>query len=79
MGKIITGVTLQTLPRAVREAGLKPGQRFTVIVEGDTDEDVFAQMQQIADTVSARVAADGFTEDDVMRILNEEDDISRNQ
>jgi len=79
MGKVIMGVTLQTLPKAVREAGLRPGQRFTVIVDGDTNDDVFEKMKQIADTVSARVAADGFTEDDVMRILNEEDKVSRNQ
>lgn len=77
MGRVVTGVTIETFPLAVRRAGLKPGQRFSLVVE--TDEEIrtraFDEVAAIAERVSARVAADGLNEDDVMRRLEEEDGI----
>lgn len=82
MERVVTGVTLDTLPQAVRRAGLKPGQRFTITVEDEdagSRAEAIAAMQDIARRVGARVAADNLTEDDVMRLLETEDEEARQQ
>ena len=77
MGQVVTGVTIETFPSAVRRAGLKPGQRFSLVVETDDEmrSRAFDEVAVVAERVSARVAADGLSEDDVMRRLEEEEDI----
>lgn len=82
MERVVTGVTLDTLPQAVRRAGLKPGQRFTITIEDEgtgSRAEAIAAMQEISRRVGARVAADNLTEDDVMRMLEEEDEEARQQ
>lgn len=61
MGRVVTGVTLQTFPQAVQQAGLKPGQRFSVIVEdeGMSREDVLARIDAVSKAIDERLAADG--------------------
>jgi len=61
MGRVVTGVTLQTFPEAVHQAGLKPGQKFTMIVEGESFDRASAlrRLDEISTAVSARMAADG--------------------
>lgn len=70
MGRVVTGVTLKTFPQAVREAGLTPDQKFTVIVEGAPSERAvspeeraaaFARLKEIANEVHAKLATDGIT------------------
>ncbi|MBB6255298.1 hypothetical protein [Nitrospirillum iridis] len=79
MERIVTGVTLQTLPEAVRRAGLKPGQRFTITVEDEPVDRAAAvsALRAISERVGARVEAAGLSEDDVMRLLEDEDDEAR--
>ncbi|WP_044562782.1 hypothetical protein [Azospirillum sp. B4] len=80
MERVVTGVTLQTFPQAVRRTGLRPGQRFTITVEdAPTDKkSALAKMHEISTAVSARTAAEGLTEEDIMRLLEEEDEEARN-
>lgn len=75
MERVVTGVTLQTLPQAVRRAGLKPGQRFTITVEGETvatsKAAALQRLTEISRQVSGRMAADGIvTEDDKQAFID---------
>jgi 5-carboxymethyl-2-hydroxymuconate isomerase len=72
MSREISGVTLETLPSAVRKIGLRRDQKFTLVVEDEEDErrNAYNRMQEIAAAVTARAQADGIiTDEDVEKFL----------
>jgi len=72
MSREISGVTLRTLPDAVRQANLQPDQKFTIVIETDEERKtrVLRRMGELADKATAIAQADGIvTDEDVERFL----------
>jgi len=59
MSKVFEGVTLETLPDALRKGGIKPGQRFSIVVDGLQTER--PKLADIAGKMRAAAAARGLT------------------
>jgi hypothetical protein len=73
MGRMVTGVTLETLPNAVHESGLRPGQKFTLIIEDgeNSREQALRRIEELSARATARAQADGIVSDeDVEKFLN---------
>ena len=72
MSQEISGVTLRTLPDAVRQFNLRPDQKFTIVIETDAERKtrILARMDGLAEKATALAQADGIvTEEDVQRFL----------
>jgi hypothetical protein len=72
MSREISGVTLETLPMAVRKIGLRRGQSFKITIEEDEDdrEKALRRIQELSAAATARAQADGIvTDEDVERFL----------
>jgi len=72
MSQEINGVTLRTLPDAVRQFNLRPDQKFTIVIETDEERKVriLRRMDELATKATALARADGIvTEEDVGRFL----------
>ena len=65
MGKIIIdNVTTETIHQRLQEAGVRPGERFTVEVTPAAD-----RFFQSAAAVADDVASNGFTDEDLIELL----------
>jgi hypothetical protein len=73
MGRVVTGVTLKTLPEAVRKAGLRHDQEFSIVIE-DRDERrarSLLRMRELSAKATALAQKDGIVSDeDVETFLN---------
>lgn len=72
MSREISGVTLRTLPEAVRQANLLPDQKFTIVIETETERKARAlrRMDELATKATAIARVDGIiTDKDVERFL----------
>lgn len=67
MGTIIRNVTLDTLSEQIRRSGIRPGQRFTVIIQQPREE-----MDELIDRVSERARVQGLTDEKLQRLLDDE-------
>ena len=61
MGRVVTGVTIETFSDVVREAHLSPGDTFTLIVEGKPNHrhTAIKNIRAISNAVSTEMAKDG--------------------
>ncbi len=60
MGKILEGVTIETLPEAVREGPIRLGQRFAILLD-DKRGPRRPTLSEIADRMRATAQANGMT------------------
>lgn len=72
MSQEISGVTLRTLPDAVRQFNLRPDQKFTIVIETDVERKarILGRMSELAEKATALAQADGIvTEEDTALFL----------
>lgn len=72
MSQEISGVTLRTLPDAVRQFKLRPDQKFTIVIETDEERKarLLRRMDELSTKATALAQADGIvSEEDVERFL----------
>lgn len=72
MSQEISGVTLRTLPDAIRQFNLRPDQKFTIVIETDVERKarILGRMSELAEKATALAQADGIaTEEDVALFL----------
>ena len=64
MGRVVTGVTLDTLSQVVNEAGIEPGETFTLVLDDGrrmSREDFLQKADALTDKMNERMARDGIT------------------
>ncbi len=59
MSKVLEGVTIETLPEAIEQGGIKPGQRFSIVLEDAPTSR--PKLADIAARMRAAAAARGLT------------------
>ncbi len=72
MSREISGVTLRTLPDAVRKAHLRPDEEFTILIESKEERRARAlkSIRELSAKATALAQADGIiTDEDVERFL----------
>ena len=51
-GKVLEGVTIETLPDAIRQGNIQPGQRFSIVLDAPPERpklaDIAAKMRKTA-------------------------------
>ncbi|HLG88975.1 MAG TPA: hypothetical protein VKZ79_17435 [Alphaproteobacteria bacterium] len=57
MRKILEGVTIETLPEAIKQADIQPGQRFSIVV--DDQQPARPKLADVAARMRATAAARG--------------------
>jgi hypothetical protein len=58
MNKVLEGVTIESFTQAVRRGRIKPGQRFSIVLDGERPQPTLAE---IAEKMRATAAARGMT------------------